>query len=813
MRARVIGVFVTALALLLFAPSAQAETGRARKPITVGVVLDGPSERLEQLLLLIREEIGRLTRSEFEVRYEPSKRVVAKWTRASIRRAATALLDDPEVDLLIAHGVIASDVAAKLPRLPKPVIAPFVLNRRLQGLARPSAVAPPRNLSVVVWSLDLERDLKAFRELGTFRRIGFVINEHVSRALANLPAWLKAQGRADTTFVLVPAKKTARGTLGEIPADVDAVYLGPNASMPEAELKKLAAGLVERRLPSFSWVGRAEVEQGVLAGLGSPDDAARLARRVALNVQSFLLGETPSRRTAAIQRHEQLALNMTTARAIGLWPDWSVITEAILIGSKRKGVKRRLSLGRAVRQAMQSNLDLAIAARGVRASAEEIRSARANLLPRLEVSTSATYIDGDRATYPNSERTIQWASKLTQSIYSERAWANLDIQRHLQRTKEEEREQLKLEVALQVAVTYLGLLQAQTVERIQRENLALTRSNLAMARVRRQLGTAGPEEVFRWEAQIASARQSVIAAVASRNQAEIELNRLLNRPLEEPFVTAEVSLDDPVLLSSQREFRAFMANPLRFKVLREFLVREGLAQAPEVRRLDAAIAAKQRQVASNKRSVYLPSFGLQAGTTHRLYQGGDGSDPISLPPGTPAVLPRPNKLDWFVSVGASLPLYEGGARYAAIDKSQHEHAKLMLQRKLARQAIEAQIRSALHRAGASFPAIRLSRDAAAAARGNLQVVRDAYRTGTASILTLLDAQNQSLVADLAAANASYAFLSDLMQVERAVGRFDFFVSPKERRRLAERLKAYSSHRHPEAGSRPRGPSGRTGGAR
>jgi hypothetical protein len=48
-----------------------------------------------------------------------------------------------------------------------------------------------------------------------------------------------------------------------------------------------------------------------------------------------------------------------------------------------------------------------------------------------------------------------------------------------------------------------------------------------------------------------------------------------------------------------------------------------------------------------------------------------------------------------------------------------------------------------------------------------------------------------------------------MQVERAVGRFDFFVSPKDRRRLAKRLNAYSTHRRLEAGTSPQGRTGGT----
>jgi hypothetical protein len=96
----------------------------------------------------------------------------------------------------------------------------------------------------------------------------------------------------------------------------------------------------------------------------------------------------------------------------------------------------------------------------------------------------------------------------------------------------------------------------------------------------------------------------------------------------------------------------------------------------------------------------------------------------------------------------------------------------------------------------------LSRDAADAANGNYELVFDAYSRGQASIVVLLDAQNQAQVSKLAAANAVYRFLADLMEVERAVGKFGFFLGPAERRRLFKRLDEFSRSREQAAGARP-----------
>ena len=123
-------------------------------------------------------------------------------------------------------------------------------------------------------------------------------------------------------------------------------------------------------------------------------------------------------------------------------------------------------------------------------------------------------------------------------------------------------------------------------------------------------------------------------------------------------------------------------------------------------------------------------------------------------------------------------------------RSEIELDELTIQREATQQRIEQRIRSILHQAGASFAAIRLSRDAAEAAHKNLDLVTDSYSQGVVDIITLLDAQNQALVAELVAANSIFDYLIDLMSVQRAVGKFDYYRSPEDRQDFLDRLDAF-----------------------
>jgi outer membrane protein TolC len=331
------------------------------------------------------------------------------------------------------------------------------------------------------------------------------------------------------------------------------------------------------------------------------------------------------------------------------------------------------------------------------------------------------------------------------------------------------------------------VLKGKTIERIERENLSITRANLEFARVRRSIGTASPGEVYRWENQIANNRQAVINANTLRNLFEIELNRLLNRPLEESFSTAEAELADPQLLTSQSRLAPYLDNRWSFRVFRAFMAEEALDASPELKALDAIAAAQRRSLRAADRAFYLPTLALQASLDDVLSTSGAGT-----------IFPGLEDLRWTVGFALSYPLLTGGARFSVRSQAAEELAGVETERRALAQRVEGRVRVALHTMGAALANIDLSRDAAEAARNNFELTQDSYSRGASSIIDLLDAQNTALIAELQAANAIYDFLIELMKVERAAGRFDFFTTVEDRDAFFDRLDAYFS----ETGTSP-----------
>lgn len=751
--------------------------------VNVAIVADGSSERVASLRALFLDEIRAVNRGEFDIQAPEDLQLEADRTLDSVNAALNKVLADPHTDLVVTLGVLASHAAAQRTSLSKPVIAPFISNHELQKLPYSNGASGKHNLSYVSLDIDIERDLRAFREIIPFKHLAFLVDGVITNTIPGVHDEVTRVARKlGIKITPITGAALASPVVSAIPDDAQAVYVGPLPGLSPKEYQKLITGLIDRRLPSFAFEGKSDVRRGLLIGIAPAVQMDRLARRVALNVRRVLLGEAASSLPVAFARAEGLTINMHTARAIGFSPKWPLLTQAELLYDEPESIGVPLTLATAVKQAIELNLDLRIAQSNVIAGEEDIRQARSALLPQIGLSGRRTIIEeDDAAAIPGrAERTTSGSLTLDQTLYSETAWANLEVQKQLQAARENAREQVRLDIVLETTQSYLDLLRARTNARVQKDNLRLSRSNLQLARGRRRIGTAGPSEVYRWESEIANAQRAVVEAQAQTKIAQIALNVQLHRPLEEVVVTSEVGLDEPILISSQKRLYNLIDNPASFQLFRDFIVQEAFSTVPELRQLDARIQAQQRTLESAQNAYWQPTLRLHADRTETFDRSGVQGAP----------LPGLDDTETTIALQMSLPLFTSGARDAKKSKAYEELTGLRMQRQSTAERIEQRVRVALHTTRSAYTTIRLSRQAADAAESNFVVVRDAYSRGTLSILDLLDAQNAALVADLRAATAVYDFIRSLMEVQRATARFDFFQTAEDQAAWFERVDRY-----------------------
>ena len=301
-----------------------------RVAVSIGVVVDGPWERNDEILDLFQQEITALLSGDFDVRFPAEAEIDGGWTTEGVRDALNRLLKDPEVDLVLTVGVLGSVEAGRRSVLPKPVIAPLIWDANLQAIPRTDdGTSGVANLNYLEHPAAFLRDLRILREVVPFRRLGVLRGEAYVDGAPEL--WIGLDQIATAFGVeleLISVGGSADAAVAAVPADVEAVYLFPLTQLEPGEFDVLVEQLIERRLPSFSFLGVEEVERGILVGLNPETFWVRLARRIALNAQRILLGEDAGTLSVAISYGERLTLNMGTASAIGISPSWQVRTEA-----------------------------------------------------------------------------------------------------------------------------------------------------------------------------------------------------------------------------------------------------------------------------------------------------------------------------------------------------------------------------------------------------------------------------------------------------------------------------------------------------
>ncbi|MCG8370468.1 MAG: TolC family protein, partial [Proteobacteria bacterium] len=675
----------------------------------MAVVGDGPSDRLADVQRRYVDELLVLTSGEFDVRI---RRFDGAWTRESIVAATDDAYADPEVDLVLVVGIVANQLAATRREFSKPTFLPIILDIGLLERDVGETTSGIRNLNFLSAYADFEHDLDVLARIAPYRKLVLFLDAALSAAIPALrdEALAVAAGKG-IELVEVVHDGVDHELMERVPAGTDAVIVAGLPRMPVADFERLVDAVNAARLPSYSFIGVAEVERGLLATNSEPRDIDRQARLNALNMQAVMLGERAGDQPTGVQEREKLTINMATARKIGLSPSFDVMSDAVLLNREAEAAGRRYGLVEIARLALQQNRDLQAEAFGVEAGLREIAAARSNLLPRLDASAGYT----QRRESPSvaaglfAERSTDASLDLSQLIYSDAAVANLAIRKALQRTRLAGFEEFRLDVVLAATTSYYTVLNTRSQLAVQDDNLRITRANLELAEDRVRLGTSTPADVYRWQAEVARAQIRVVNARAALNQAWDTLNRILHRPQGTRMALREASLDEPFVMS-QEDYDGLIASPADYAVFSRFYVERAIAQAPELRQLDAQIEAKRRELTSYRRAYWLPDFSVGGRYSSNLNQSGAGAGPQA----------GDGLDDWSIGVQARLPLFSGGLKKANLSKAGYELRQLEALYDSTRERVEEAVRLQLHAAQAAYVQIELSAEAAEASRKNYE---------------------------------------------------------------------------------------------
>jgi outer membrane protein len=784
-----------------------AEPESTSKIFNIAIVADGYWERNAEYFDFLKKEVIDVVGKQAQIVFPPDKTLEGDWTLQGVRRINDRLLEDPNVDLILGMGLMASQDLCTRGDPAKPVIAPIVIDPAGQHIPFINGTSGVKNLNYLVYPITFERDIKLFREIIPFKKLVNISSKRYYQVLyPSSEEAHKAPRRDNIDVVYLFFDSSADEVLKAIPGDADAVYLEPNLHLPPSEFKKLVQGFIDRQLPSFSFLGESEVRQGIMATANS-DVFTRLLRRTALNIQRIVQGAEPGTISVAFSPGKKLFINLHTAYAVGVTPNWNTLLEAEMVQVDTTSTfAERLSLPYVIQRTLEANLDIQAKLREVAAEAKNVALARSSLLPKMDFSATGLKIDRDRAQASyQPEQSGTGELSLTQVIFSEPAVANLSIQSSLYKSKKDELELTRLDNVVAGASTYLNYLRAQKIYFILLDNLKITRSNLELAQIRQTTGVAGPEEPLRWEVEIANMRKTVMGLHSQMNEVRYLLNFTLNFHLNQELSVTDVSLTDPTMFISDEHVQGYLQNPIGFDRLTEYLVKTGLSRSYELQQIEALIAAQKRALTSSRNSFFMPTIAAYANYGNNFYKSGQVTPfalttipqpPEGLDPRVPLYLGQllsaaspklPDRKSWSVGAQLSFTIFNGFSKLTTEQKTSQQLEQLHVRYKEVTERVAMRIRSEMQNAKSSYFAIQQTELQRDAAHKMLDLTTDAYSRGAVSILNLLDAQNAALQTDLMAANALYDFLIQYVQLQRSLGKFDILMTVDERNQFLAEL--------------------------
>ncbi len=754
--------------------------------VRIAYVADGPADEVEGVRGALTLEILDLLDRDYDVTFSEVGEFTGNNTLEVVKPIFLKALDS-DYDIIVTLGPISSYIATTLGPLPKPTIASFIVGASLQQTPLEGETSGVHNLVYITFPEDFSSDLAFITRIADVKRMAYLGRKNLIEAMPN------AEDKIDrfaSDFGITTQFVEVDGIFGlasvDLPEDIDAVYLTllPLGEEGEDEaVRQFADHLIEKGLPSFSLINGMMVDEGLLMSLSSHSGMKRIYRRIALNVQRILIGQDPKNFSVYLTLTEEPSINVDTASALDLSIPFDILVDANIAKDKRLEAERPLSLRKAVVYGVAHNTLLGARWREVTAGSQVVMLAKSRLRPQIDVGGTARMIDRDRALASNGREPQTLVTGLingSQMIYSNSLIGDYCIERNLQRARIYEFNDFYLDTVLEISTSYLQLLQFQTIEQIQRNNLALTRTNLMIARQRVEVGIARASEVYRWESEIARNRSNLVVAAFDVQSERTRLNRLLNRPQHCEVETTPVTPRDKQWLIQPEWFASRFNTSRSLENLISYSVSLGHTISPLVHQQLAIVAARRESLGIANRAFWAPDLFFTGEIKQLVYRGGAGVD-------SPF---RFDDTEWSLALNLNFPFYDGGGKCYERMRSREDLLKALFDLEAAMEGIEQRIRVNTYQASSSFATIGLSYDALLAARKNLELVTNQYAEGTTSIIDLLDAQNQALGAELEYTNSIYGFLIDYVRAEREVGFYDFLLSEEQRAQYETMMEQY-----------------------
>lgn len=689
-------------------------------------------------------------------------------------------------DLIILIGAVSIKGGLKFKKYPIPTIAIGVISPEIQRVPYTgNGTSGIKNFTYILTSQKAEEELEEFRKIVPINNLTILFDSKTAAAV-NDELYKKRKHLSDyfdsKINIVAVNRDDMVSSLKKIPEDSDAVFVAIPFELIEEDIQQISKYLNQNKIPSFS-MNRWHVDAGILACLSSNNGFDQIIRKTAIMVDGAIRGELLADMPVAINTRKELSLNMATAKKIGFSPTFETLFTANLLNDEEQLSSKTYSLESIIGKALETNLNIQISQKDIKYSQQEIKNAKSQFLPDVNLSATAVQIDKDRTSpiVGQSEKTLSGTGTFQQLIYSEQAMGNIKIQKYLNEAQKYATQQEINNIILDCFIAYFNILQTKTNVLIQKENYVASKRNLELAQIRVRLGSSNNADVYRWKSEVARANQFLVEAKSNELLAHAQLNNLLDNSLEINFRVADVLLENNIFERYKKSFgEQYFNTPEKLKRMMGFLIAETQQNHPAKKQLNANSNAIDRQQQMNKRAYYTPTIAIKTQADNVWWRGGKDSSPA---PGTSY-----NNLGWNVGLNISYPLFNGNRRRINLAKTKIQREQIELQNTRLDNDLDLNIKAKTLQLIFTSTNLRFSKISSENAEKNFELVQENYKQGLVSITQLIDAQKAALQAKQAYAFSVYEYLISQTQIEHAIGFFSILSTPGDLIQFNKRLK-------------------------
>lgn len=737
------------------------------KTVELAFVFDGPSDKNAEVLGVFQKTIAKSLLPDYKAVFPQDLIFTGDWSENGAIKVSDKALSS-RAFMVISLGFMSSNYYVEKKNKNK-----YVVTIDQYGL---------RNLSDKFFNPVQQsvNDFVLYKKLvPNQKKTAILINENFYKSRKDWNAVIDKklkEKNCDLNYTIVPVNSNVKDAISKLPKGTDSVFVTPLFNLTTAQRKDLYKLINERKLPSFSSVGREDVNIGALLGTSTFDVDKKIAEATSFNIHGVLHGAAVKNEKIPFYDDKVIFFNSDTAEQIGYTAPLRLLNNSNIVSYKQLP---KYSLVDIMNSLEENNLDIARKKYLVSAARRATTSAYLRYLPTLRLDLGhQSYNDAYANNYSNvPTRVGQFTVGMDQVIYSPDLVTNIIVKHKKLKFDKAEQALTEASIGFDTGLLYIEMLMLENIIKVQEEYVQETRENLAIARVRLAAGKCGQEEVLRWAGEVSESEKKLLSMKAEYKNIKIHINKLLYKDQKEDFELAPLTADNPAFFTSDLHIIDHVRNPEKLGKFTDMLVEEVIYLAPETTKLKAAIAMKKAEMSNYAQKFVMPNakLTLEYGTQfdrNSPYEREGNLQMASSYLATGGMMGTPwlglDKHSTRAMVAAQWKPIEGGTKIAEIARCKAELNELKAYLEQVNTEIEMNVRGVVNRAIAKYFIIEKSYKAMFAEAENYQMVKSKYLLGEAPINQIADAQHLYFGAKIDALNSQYEFFKELMWVQRGL---------------------------------------------